>query len=122
MITSTISDMLAAQQAIQQIYRAVQPAGALGAAVGGAGESLYKGVWNRTPQATGTLAAAERVVWAGPLTTAIYTSDQRNPRGGQTSVYGPLVEARDGMYADTFADDLPDAAQAAVDAIIEALP
>jgi len=111
-----------AQAAVEQIFRAVQPDGALGAAVRGAAEALYQGIYGRTHEDTGTLRASERIVWEGALMARIYTSDQRNPKGGRTSVYGPIQEAAVGMYANTFADDVPAAAAGAIAAIYGALP
>ena len=121
-IETSVEGVKAAQTAAEQIFRAVQPDGALGAAVRGAAESLYQGVYGRTPEDTGTLKAAERIVWEGALMAKIFTSDQRNPRGGHTGIYGPVVEARVGMYGRTFNDDMPQAAAGAIAAIYEALP
>lgn len=110
------------QLALVQAFAAVQPDGALGKAVKAATSSVFAGVYGRTHEDTGTLRAAVRLSMEGTM-GRVYNASLKNPRSGaRTSVYGPIREALDGMYRDTFTEDGASIAADALRMVEEELP
>jgi hypothetical protein len=83
---------------------------------------VFTGVYNRTHEDTGTLRASGRVSFEGTM-GRVYNTSLKNPRSNtRTSVYGPIREALDGMYRDTFIEDGPTIAADALRTVEGALP
>lgn len=121
----TIQGYQELQAAAHKLLDATRPAGALGAAVAAATKAYAEGTERRAHQRTGTLAASQTPEQDG-LRGRVYTAANSNPESGvPASVYAPFENARGGshgFYTATFRQDTPSVAQAAIAAVIRALP